>query len=134
LHAENIAFDKWPVSGERERDDIVGVFQPVFGVVFGGKRGRSRGHGIGRRNCNELTNGRHHHHHHQRELKWAQPQNWNGIQPGYMFSVFQGANPPNYKLLLIADEVSEVRRPENGGKKWEKLFIFWDYICGSQRK
>jgi len=37
LHAENIAFDKWPVSGERERDDIVGVFQPVFGVVTGEK-------------------------------------------------------------------------------------------------
>jgi len=36
-----------------------------------------------------------------------------------MFSVFRGANPTNYKLLLIADELSEVRRPENGGKMLE---------------
>jgi len=36
LHAENIAFDKWPESWEREwdwGDDIVGVFLPVFGVA-----------------------------------------------------------------------------------------------------
>lgn len=82
-----------------------GGFSASFRCGCQEKRGRSRGHGIGRRNCIELTNGRHHHHHH--ELKWAQPQNWIGIRPGYMFFF---SNPPNYKLLFIEGWVIRNRK------------------------
>lgn len=93
MHAENIAFDKWPVNEERS-EHSEGKRSFFFVASFWtGVRGNIDGMSVaeGPRNwsakLHRLTNGRHHHHQH--ELKWAQAQNsdWNS-EPGYMYVLY----------------------------------------------